>query len=126
MKSGFRQLAALLAVVGAEDLVMVPFMIDANQHNAGTPPMAAIVLSGVLGAATLASIAGLAKGRRWAFWVAVISRIVDVLNSVLGVLAGPGAVFVIGGAFALILSVPAVILLVRLRPRGAVRAATGA
>jgi hypothetical protein len=126
MKAGFRPLAALLAILGAEDLVMVPIMIGANHHHAGTPPAAAIVLSGVLGAATLASIPGLAQGRRWALWVAVISRIVDAVNSLLGVAFGPGVVFVVSGAFALVLSIAAVLLLIRLRPRRAVRAASSA
>jgi hypothetical protein len=126
MKREFRPLAALLAIAGVLDLVMIPFMIHANQHNAGSPPGPAIVLSGVLGVVTLASIAGLAQGRSWAFWAAIVSRIVDVLNSLMGVLFGPGAQFVATGVIAVVISVPAIVLLVRLRSRRTVRAASEA
>jgi hypothetical protein len=126
MKSGFKALAALLAILGGLDLVMVPFMYQANHHHAGTPPMAAVVLNVVLGVAILASIAGLGQGRRWAFWVALISLIVSAVSDFLGVVAGPGPGFAASGVFALVLSVPAVVLLVRLSPRRAVRAASRA
>jgi hypothetical protein len=126
MKSGFKALAALLAVLGALDLVMVPFMYQASHHHAGTPPMPAVVLSGVLGVAILASVAGLAQARRWAFWVAMISLIVSAVSDFLGVVAGPGPGFAAVGVIALVLSVPAVVLLVRLSSRRAVRAASRA
>jgi hypothetical protein len=60
MKSPLTPLAALLAILGLEDLVMVPVMVQAHSQ----PPAAAIIASGVLGAATLASIPGLVQGRR--------------------------------------------------------------
>jgi hypothetical protein len=126
MKSGFRPLAALLAVLAAADLVMVPFMIQANHHQAGTPPMPAVVLSAVLGMATLAAIPGLAQGRRWAFWMAVISRVVDAVSCLLGAVGGPAVGFKVAGVIGLILSIAAVVLLVRVSPRHAVRAASGA
>jgi hypothetical protein len=126
MKSRFKALAALLAVLGALDLVMVPFMYQASHHHAGTPPMPAVVLNGVLGVAILASIAGLGQARRWAFWVAMISLIVSGVSDFLGVVAGPGPGFAATGVIALALSVPAVVLLVRLSSRRAVRAASGA
>jgi lysylphosphatidylglycerol synthetase-like protein (DUF2156 family) len=113
MKSGFKALAVLLAITGVVDLVMVPIMIQASHHHAGTPPLPAAVLSGVLGAAILASIAGLGQGRRWAFWVTMISLIVNAVNSFLGAVAGPGPGFVAVGIAALVLSVPAIVLLVR-------------
>jgi hypothetical protein len=121
MKSEFRPLAALLTILAAEDLVMVPIMAHANP----APPMPATVLSGALGVATLVSIPGLVQGRTWAYWAAMISRVLDAANSVLGVAFGPGPVFVVGSAFALILSIAAIVLLIRLRPRRAVPAASG-
>jgi hypothetical protein len=126
MKSGFKALAALLAALGTLDLVMVPFMYQASHHHAGTPPMAAVVLNVVLGVAILASIAGLAQARRWAFWVAIASLIVSAVSDFLGVVAGPGPGFAAVGVIALVVSVPAIVLLVRLSPRRAVRAASGA
>jgi hypothetical protein len=88
--------------------------------------MPAVVLSGVLGVAILASMAGLGEGRRWAFWMAMISLIVSAVSDFLGVVAGPGPGFAAVGIIALVLSVPAVVLLVRLSSRRAVRAASGA
>jgi hypothetical protein len=120
MKSGFKSLATLLAVAGVIDLVMVPFMIGAaNTHPSSAPPAAATVLSGVLGVATLAVIPALAQGRRWAFWVVMITRILDVLNSALGTAFGPGVIFHSAGVVTLLASIPAIVLLVRLNPRRA-------
>jgi uncharacterized membrane protein (DUF2068 family) len=126
MKTQFRQLAALLAVLGIGDLVMVPVMYHANQQHAGTPPMAAIVLGGIIGVLTLVSIPGLAQGRRWALWVALITRILDMVSAVLGVFGGPGTLFVVVGLILLVVSVPTLILLFRLRPARAAATATSA
>jgi hypothetical protein len=126
MKAGHKSLAVLLAVLGIGDLVMVPFMIQANHQHAGTPPMPAIVVSAVLGVATLATIHGAIQGRRWAFWVQVICRVVDMVSAVLGIFGGPDLTFGITGAIGLALSAAAVVLLVRLNPRRAVRAASSA
>ena len=123
-QSRFTPLAALLAVLGIEDLAMIPVMVQAQAHN--QPPMAATVLSGVLGAAFLVSIPGLARGRRWAFWTALVSLVVNALNSLLAAAAGPEVIFKAAGAFGLVLSIVAIALLVRLSPRRAVRAATEA
>jgi hypothetical protein len=128
MKSGFRYLAALLAVAGVIDLVMVPFMVGATHaHPSSAPPAAATILSAVLGVATLASIPALAQGHRWAFWLVMITRILDVLNSALGTAFGPGVIFHIAGVATLLASIPAIVLLVRLNPRRrAASAATSA
>lgn len=128
MKSLVTPLAAVLAVLGLEDLIMVPIMIEA--HN--QPPTAASILSGVLGAAFLASILGvasspgLARGRRGTFWVAMACLIVNAVNSALGAMAGQETVFKAGGAIGLVLSAAAVVLLVRFSPRRAARAASAA
>jgi hypothetical protein len=122
MKSPLRPLTALLVVLGIEDLAMIPVMVLAPAHS--QPPMAAAALSGVLGAATLVSIPGLARGRRWAFWTALVCRILDALNSLMGTVAGPEAIFKVAGAFALVLSIVAIALLVRVSPRRAARAAS--
>ncbi len=111
-------LAALLAVFGLEDLIMVPVMVQARSQ----PPVAAIIASGVLGTATLASIPGLAQGRRWAFWTALACRIVDAASAVLGTAGGPEVVFKAAAAVALVLSVAAIIMLVRFSRRRAVSA----
>jgi hypothetical protein len=122
MKSPFTPLAALLAVLGIEDLAMVPVMVQAHSQ----PPQAAIVLSGLLGVATLATIPGVLQGRRWAFWAALACRVIDAANSLLGALFGPEPVFKIVGWIALVLSVAAIALLVRNRSRSAATVAAGA
>ena len=124
MKSPTTSLAVLLAVVGIEDLAMIPFMVGAPAHD--QPPMAATALSGVLGVVTLACIPGLARGRRWAFWAALVTRLLDAANSFMGLAAGPEVIFKVGGAFALVLSIAAIVLLVRVRPGRAARATSEA
>jgi hypothetical protein len=122
MKSYLNPLTALLAVLGLEDLIMVPIMLGAHSQ----PPMAAIIASGVLGAATLASIPGLARGRRWAFWTALACRIIDALSAALGAAGGPEPGFKVAGAAALVLSVAAIVMLIRFSRRGAISAASAA
>jgi hypothetical protein len=122
MKSPFIPLAALLAILGLEDLVMVPVMIQA--HN--QPPMVAIIASGVLGAATLASIPGLAQGRRWAFWTALVCRIIDAASAVLGTAGGSEPVLKVAAGVALVLSIAAITLLIRFSRRRPVSAASAA
>jgi hypothetical protein len=113
MKSLITPLAVILAVVGLEDLIMVPVMVAAHSQ----PPMAAIIASGVLGAATLACIPGLARGRRWAFWTALACRIVDGLSGALGTAGGSETILRVAAAVALVLSVAAIVLLVRFSRR---------
>jgi hypothetical protein len=119
MRVPFTPLAAVLAAVGLLDLIMVPVMVSAHSQ----PPMAATIGSGVIGAVTLAGIPGLAQGRRWAFWALLVSRIIDALSSALGAAGGPEAIFKLAGALALVLSVAAIIMLVRFGRRRAVSAA---
>jgi hypothetical protein len=76
---------------------MVPPVLAAYHRTAGTPPMPAIVLGAILGVATL------------------------------GTFAGPGILFHAVGVACIALSVPAVVLLIRLDPRRELRrAASGA
>ena len=115
-------LAALLVVLGLEDLIMVPIMLGAHSQ----PPMAAIIASGVVGAATLASIAGLMRGRRWAFWTTLACRIVDALSAALGAAGGPEPGFKVAGAVVLVLSVAAIVMVIRFSRRRAIGAASAA
>ena len=123
MKPGLKLMTVLLGILGIGDLAMVPFMIAANHHTAGTPPVPAIVAAVIIGVATLVSAVGVTQGRRWAFRVAMTCRILDSISSVLGLLARPSAVLTAGGAVGLVLSIAAIVLLVRLNPRRALRRA---
>jgi hypothetical protein len=122
MKSHINPLTALLAILGLEDLIMVPFMLSAHSQ----PPMAATVASGVLGIVTLAAIPGLVQGRRWAFWTTLVCRIIDALSAVLGTAGGPEAGFKVAAAVALVLSIAAIVMLIRFSRRRAVGAASAA
>jgi hypothetical protein len=122
MKPYLNPLAALLIVLGLEDLIMVPIMLGAHSQ----PPMAAIIASGVLGAATLASVPGLMQGRRWAFWTVLACRIVDALSSALGAAGGPEPGFKVAGAVVLVLSVAAIVMVIRFSRDRAVGAASAA
>jgi hypothetical protein len=122
MKSYINPLTAILAILGLEDLVMVPIMLGAHSQ----PPMAAIIASGVLGVATLASIPGLMQGRRWAFWTTLVCRIVDALSAVLGAAGGPEPGFKVAAVVALVLSIAAIVMLIRFSRRRAVGAASAA
>lgn len=126
MKSGRTRMAVLLGILGLGDLVMVPFMLAANHHsNSGNPPIAAIIVGAILGVATLASIPALRQGRRWAFRVATTCRVVDTVSAVLGVVAGPGPLFAVVGAINAVLSMAAIVALIRLSPRAALQRAAG-
>jgi hypothetical protein len=121
MKFPLTPLAALLAVLGLEDLIVVPVMLQAHSQ----PPLVAIIASGVLGAATLACIPGLAQGRRWAFRTALACRIIDAISGALGTAGGSEAVLRVAAAVALVLSVAAIVVLARFSRRHAVSALPG-
>ncbi len=105
----------ILAICALEDIIAVPFMVSSSDRTPGTPPAAAIVLSGIVALLTLVGAVGLARGSRWAWWLSLIARIVDMGTSVLGVGAHPTAALTAGGVFALVASVVAIVLLVRVR-----------
>jgi hypothetical protein len=121
MKPRYRPLTVLLTVLGIGDLALVPFMIAANHHTAGTPPVPAIAVAALIGVVTLMSAAGLTQGRTWAFRVAMTCRILDAISAILGVTNRPSTLLTITGAIWLVLSVVAIVLLVRLSPRRAPR-----
>jgi hypothetical protein len=117
MRAGIKLTTMLLAVLGVGDLATVPFMIAANRHDSGQPPALAIVAAVLIGLATLASAAGLVQGRKWAFAVAMTCRILDSISAILGLLVRPSAVLAGAGAVTLVLSIAAIVLLVRMNPR---------
>jgi hypothetical protein len=125
MKPGFKLMTVLLGILGVGDLAMVPFMIAANHHTAGTPPVPARAAAIIIGVATLASAVGVAQARRWAFPVAMTCRILDSISSALGLVARPSVVLTAGGAVGLVLSIAAIVMLIRLNPRRILRRAAG-
>jgi hypothetical protein len=123
MKPGFKPLIVLLTVLGLGDLASLPFMIAQNHHTPGTPPVPAIVVGAILGVVTLVSAVGIARGWKRAFGLAMTCRILDCISAMLGVLAHPSAFLTAAGAVGLVLSIAAIVLLVRLSPRRALRRA---
>src|SRR5580692_1518464 len=126
MKPNCKLTTVLLVILGVLDLVAIPFMIAANHHTKGTPPVPAIVVVGVVAVATLISAAGVARGLRWAFWVAMTGRIIDALSNFLGLTSHPTPVTAVVGGVGLVLSIAAIVLLVWVNPRRAARRASAA
>lgn len=116
MKPGIKPVIVLLGVLGIGDLAAVPLMVAANHHNPAKPPIPAIVAVAIIGLLTLASAAGLAQGRRWSFPVAIACRVLDSVSALLGLQAHPNAALVSVAAGTLVLSLAAVVLLLRLKP----------
>lgn len=113
MKPGLKSVITLLAILGIIDLLQVPFMVAA-QHHAGEPPTAAIIAIVIVGLVTLASAAGLARGRRRAATAAVTCRVLDSISALLGLTYRPSTVLFYGSAVILVLSIAAVASLARL------------
>jgi hypothetical protein len=104
-----------LVVVGLEDLIALPFMVAAYHSTPGTPPLPAIVAGGIITVLTLMAAVGLMRASRWAWRLALIVRVLDMISAALGLVARPSAVLTALGAFGLVVSVFAVVLLFRLR-----------
>ncbi len=117
MRPGLKPTIVVLGVLGIADLAAVPLMAAAHQHSPNEPPIPAIVATAIIGLVTLASTAGLAQGRRWSFPAAMICRVLDGVSALLGLAAHPNAALVTTAAVTLVLSVAAIVLLLRLNPR---------
>jgi hypothetical protein len=126
VRPGIKPTIVLLAVLGIGDLLAVPFLIASNHRNPAQPPVPAIGAVAIFGLATLASVAGLARGRRWPLPVALTCRVLDGVSSLLGLVAHPNAVLDAWAAATLVLSVMAVVLLLRLSPRKSAQPLPGA
>jgi O-antigen/teichoic acid export membrane protein len=112
-----RPAIVLLCVVGAIDLLVLPFLVAGHHEYPGKPPTAAIVSVAVIGLITLASAVGLAQGWRWSRTAALACRVLDSISWILGLAAHPNALLTAIAAVALILSIVTILLLVGLNPR---------
>jgi cytochrome b len=117
MRSGLKPTIVLLAVLGIGDLAAVPLMAAAHHHNPSQPPLPAIVAAAIIGLVTLASAAGLARDRRFSSPAALTCRVLDSASALLGLAAHPNAALVTVAAVTLVLSVAAIVLLLRLNHR---------
>jgi uncharacterized membrane protein len=123
MKPVVKAITILLVITGVLDLVAVPVAIVANHHQNDAVPPVAIALIAIMGVVTLAAIAGVVKAARWAFIAALVCRVVDTLSSLLGAFNHPTVFLGINGVIEVVLSVAAIVLLVRQFPRRATIAA---
>lgn len=117
MRPGVKPAMVLLGVLGAGDLLALPFLIAGHHHNPGTPPAAAIVTVAIIGLVTLASAVGLAQGRRWSRPAALTCRVLDSISSLLGLAAHPNPVLTTIAAVTLVLSIVTILVLLRLNLR---------
>jgi lysylphosphatidylglycerol synthetase-like protein (DUF2156 family) len=119
MKPDFKLTTILLILTGVLDLVAVPFAISANHHQSDAVPPVAIVLIAIFGAATLVAAFGVARAARWAFITALVCRVLDTVSSLLGAFNHPTVFLGVNGVIVVVLSVPAIVLLIRQFPRRA-------
>jgi O-antigen/teichoic acid export membrane protein len=116
MRSGVKPAVVMLSVVGAIDLLVLPFLVAGHHEYPGKPPTAAIIAVAIIGLVTAATAVGLAQGRRWSRPVAVIARVLDSISWVLGLVAHPDLLLTTIAACGLVSSIVTILLLVRLDP----------
>jgi hypothetical protein len=119
MKPDFKVTAILLVITGVLDLAAVPFAIGANHHQSDAVPPAAIIVIAIMGVVTLAAALGVTQAARWAFIAALVCRVVDTVSSLLGAFNHPTVFLGVNGVIIVVLSVAAIVLLVRQFPRRA-------
>lgn len=122
MKPVFKTTTILLVIAGVLDLVAVPFAISANHHQSDAVPPAAITVIAIIGVVTLAAAFGVAQAARWAFIAALASRAVDTVSSLLGAFNHPTLFLSVNGVILVVLSIAAIVLLIRQFPRRAAAA----
>jgi 4-amino-4-deoxy-L-arabinose transferase-like glycosyltransferase len=117
MKPDYKLTTILLVIAGVLDLVAIPFTLSANHHQSDAVPPVAIVLIAITAVATLAAAFGVAQAMRWAFIVALVFRVLDTFQAVLGALSHPDLILGVNGVILTVLSISAIVLLVRQFPR---------
>lgn len=107
MADNARNAVVLLVITGIADLISIPFALA--DDDLGAP---AAVIGLILGAVTLAAAYGVTKGARWGRTLGIVARAVDGLLAFPGIFAG-GILTVVSLA-AVVLSVAAIVFLVRM------------
>ena len=104
--------AILLGLLGVADLVFIPTM------TMGEPkaPVPAVILTAMLGVASIAAAYGLIKGIHWARNLGIASRVFDVISTIPVFFVGVPTVEMIGAAVMMALSILCAYMLFKLAP----------
>ena len=108
-----------LALCAAADLLAAPALIAGGGDDGARTVVG--IATAVLGILTVAAAVGLARGASWAKPLAVATRALDVLSALPGLGAGAAEAVAIG--VVTVLSIAAIVLVLRVDHRPAVAAA---
>jgi len=104
--------AILLGLLGVADLLFIPTM------TMGEPkaPVPAVILTAMLGVASIAAAYGLIKGIHWARNLGIASRVFDVISTIPVFFVGVPTVEMVGAVVMMALSVLSAYMLFKLAP----------
>ncbi len=88
MTTSTKRVVAALALCALVDIAAGPAILAEAEPGEALSALAFVVLA--LGVLTAIAAVGIARGRRWAIPLALVTRAVDVLGAVPGLGAGPG------------------------------------
>jgi uncharacterized membrane protein len=111
MIRNYKPVIVLLGALTALDLAAA--VLASRVTGSAKPPPPAVVSMVILAVLTLVAMYGLWRGARWARPVVYITRGFDVLNGLLGLADRPSIALDVIGAVSIVLSVAAIVLLVR-------------
>jgi hypothetical protein len=104
----------LLVILGIGDILFLIPATGTMMPDEPRPPAAIVVLSVVLGVASLAAAYGIVKGAGWAIPTAYTTRVLDILSTIPAFFMGLSTVpLVVAGLF-IVLSAITIALLMRL------------
>jgi hypothetical protein len=104
----------LLVILGIGDILFLIPATGTMMPDEPRPPAAIVVLSVVLGVATLVAAYGIVKGASWAIPTAYATRVLDILSTVPAFFMGLSTVPLVTAALFIVLSAITIALLMRL------------
>jgi hypothetical protein len=112
MAVSLRSNAILLGLLGVADIVFIPTM------TIGEPkaPMVAVVLTAMIGIASIVAAFALMKGIRWARPLGITSRLFDAISTIPVFFVGVPTAELVGAVIVMLLSILSAYLLIRLAP----------
>lgn len=110
-----RNTAILLGLLGVADLVFIPTMTNGDGSEP-TAPMAVVVLTAILGLASIAAAVGLLKGASWARPTGLATRILDAIATIPALFVGLPTAEMVGALVVAVLSIICAYMLFKLAP----------
>jgi hypothetical protein len=107
----YKPVTVLLGVLTALDLAAA--VLASRVTGTAKPPPPAVVSMVILAVLTLVAMYGLWRGARWARPVVYVTRGFDVLSGLLGLADRPSVALDVIGVVTIVLSLAAIVLLVR-------------